>query len=94
MKSVYCHTTGRICSNAACLRRCSGDTGPQPSGGPFLPVAPAVKGCICPPGCEQTCLRHDCGRRDGLNISGPATCSPIFTTTANADSAGMENIRR
>ena len=28
------------------------------------------KGCICPPGSEQTCQRWDCGRK---NISGSTT---------------------
>jgi hypothetical protein len=35
---------------------------PQPQ---FWPATPP-KGCICPPGSEQTCLRHDCGRKDPL----------------------------
>jgi hypothetical protein len=31
--------------------------------GPAWPPA-APKGCVCPPGSEQTCRRWDCGRRD------------------------------
>jgi len=27
-------------------------------------VTPPPKGCICPPGAEETCKRSDCGRRD------------------------------
>lgn len=33
-----------------------------------VPVTPQItfpsKGCICPPGSEETCKRSDCGRRD------------------------------
>ena len=33
-----------------------------PYGGVLMPSA--QKGCICPPGSEQTCQRRDCGRKD------------------------------
>jgi len=35
---------------------------------------PPPKGCICPPGSEETCRRFDCGRRDlGVSVTGTAT---------------------
>ncbi len=54
-----------MCSDPECringcrtLRLMTRQTYEHPQGG-IMP-----KGCVCPPGSEQTCQRSDCGRKD------------------------------
>jgi hypothetical protein len=50
-------------SSGGCTGACTRHSWPWPT---------IQRGCICPPGSEQTCRRSDCGRRDPVLSTGTA----------------------
>jgi len=66
------------CGNPPCVANGCQRPGYCGIGGAAAP-RPILKGCVCPPTAEQTCMRRDCGRKD-LKFAGGVKLKPAAVT--------------